>query len=89
MATRFVIPVVKRGELNSALVGSKAHYVNPYWVAQLYASLGDKDLTFQWLEKAYQERNQGIAFLNTEPVFDSLRPDPRLQDLLVRLRLSQ
>lgn len=79
----------KREELNSALDPSKAHYVNPFWIAQLYAGLGDKDRTFDWLEKAYQERNQGIAFLNTEPVFDSLRPDPRFQDLLTRLRLSQ
>ena len=79
----------KREELNSALAGSKAHYLNPFWIAQVYARLGDKDHTFQWLEKAYRERNQGIAFLNTEPVFDTLRPDPRFQDLLTRMRLSQ
>ena len=79
----------KREGLNSSLAGSKAHYVNPFYIAQSFAGLGNKDLTFQWLEKAYQERNQGIAFLNTEPVFDSLRTDPRFQDLLTRLRLSQ
>ena len=61
---------------------SKGRYVSPYVIAQVYTALDDPDRAFQWLEKAYQERDSDLDELKTEPGFDSLRPDPRFQDLL-------
>ena len=44
-----------------------------------------KDQAMAWLEKAYAERfNPGVL---TRPAFDSLRSDPRFQDLLRRIGL--
>jgi tetratricopeptide (TPR) repeat protein len=64
---------------------SKQSYVSSYVTAQAYAALGDTDLAFQWLEKAYQERDSKLAWLKVEPGFDSLRSDPRFQNLLRRM----
>jgi TolB-like protein/DNA-binding winged helix-turn-helix (wHTH) protein len=72
-------------ELKSAIARSKDHYVDSSWIAVLYVRLGERDRAFQWLEKAYQERSDNMAFIQTEPMLDSLRSDPRFQDLLRRM----
>jgi hypothetical protein len=40
------------------------------------------------LEKAYQERADGLNYINVEPGFDFLRSDPRFADLLRRMNLQ-
>jgi tetratricopeptide (TPR) repeat protein len=64
---------------------SKHQYVSPYLVANLLANMNYKDRAFQYLEKAYAERNPMLAFLRVEPVIDPLRSDPRFQALLRRM----
>jgi len=64
---------------------SKRRYVSSYVIAQIYTALGDTGRAFQWLEKAYQERDSQLAWLKAEPGFDSLRSDPRFQNLLRRM----
>ena len=44
--------------------------------------------TCLWLEKAYQERSDGLTYVNVEPAFDFLRSDPRFQNLLRRMNLE-
>jgi len=56
-------------------------------IAALYARLGDRDKAFTWLEKAYEEEEEGLTLLKVEPRFDNLRGDPRFQDLLRRVGL--
>jgi TolB-like protein/Tfp pilus assembly protein PilF len=51
-----------------------------------YASLGEKDKALHWLVKGYEERAPGMAMIKVEPRFDSLRSDPRFQDLLRRMK---
>lgn len=41
-----------------------------------------------WLEKAYTEHSDTLAILKVEPGFDSLRSDPRFQDLMRRVGLE-
>ena len=67
----------------------KQRYVSPAVIAQLYISLGEKDRAFEWLEKAYQERSNFMAYLGVNPVVDPLRSDPRFQDLLRRIGLEK
>ena len=57
-------------------------------IAAVSAILGDKEQAFLWLEKAYEKREFGIPYLKCSPEFDSLRSDPRFQDLLRRVGLS-
>jgi len=40
------------------------------------------------LEKAYQERADGLNYINVEPGFDFLRSEPRFQKLLRRIDLK-
>jgi len=67
---------------------SKHRYISPYLFAVVYLGLSDKDQTFAWLEKAFQDRSFFLIFLKVEPLFDSLRDDPRFQDLLRRMGLQ-
>jgi len=67
---------------------SKTHYVPSYWIAMIHIGLGNKDQSFTWLEKAFQERSSWLAWAGVEPRFDSLRSDPRFNSLLARMRLK-
>jgi hypothetical protein len=57
------------------------------YFACIYAGL-DKEQAFFWLEKAYQERSDGLTYLDVEPTFDPLRSDARFKYLLQRVGLS-
>jgi tetratricopeptide (TPR) repeat protein len=73
-------------ELNSLIEMSKQRYVSAYHIALVYAALKDKEHTFEWLEKAFQERADYLAFVNVEPRFDDFHSDPRFADLLRRMK---
>jgi tetratricopeptide (TPR) repeat protein len=64
---------------------SKQRFVSPYFIGAVYAGLGEKDRAFEFLEKAYEIRADSLVFLNVDPLFDNLRPDPRFQDHLRRI----
>ena len=67
---------------------SRAHDDFPVFVpAFTYASLGNKDHAFAWLEKAYARRNWCIMYLKDDPVWEPLRSDPRFKNLLRRVGL--
>lgn len=61
---------------------------DPMETAALYSLLGEKDMAFTWLEKAYQQRSPLMEFLKEDPDFDNLRSDPRYRELLHRVGLS-
>ena len=63
----------------------EADYLSPYIIALVKIELGEKDKVFELLEKAYQEKNEWLGWLNTDPRLDSLRSDPRFQSLLQRV----
>ena len=67
---------------------STQKYATALGFARIYAGLGDKEQAFAWLEKAYEERSSGLYLLNVDPIWDSLRSDPRFNDLLRRIGLS-
>ncbi|HEY3124585.1 MAG TPA: protein kinase, partial [Thermoanaerobaculia bacterium] len=56
---------------------SRKHYVPPATVSIVFSGLGEKDEALTWLEKANEERDPWVAQLKVQPMFDSLRPDPR------------
>jgi len=69
---------------------SESKYVSPYMIGTVYASLGDKEKAFEYLEKAYQEKSSDLPyFLRADLRIDSLRSDPRFQDLLRRMNFPQ
>jgi tetratricopeptide (TPR) repeat protein len=65
------------------------HRGNPISEAWLYDGLGETDRSIECLERAYRDRSPGLAFLKMETYSDSLRSDPRFQDLMRRLNFPQ
>jgi tetratricopeptide (TPR) repeat protein len=74
---------------NEMLELSKRRYVTPAAMAYVYIGLGDNDQAMVWLEKAYQEHSNYLAYLNTNPIVDPLRSDPRFDDLVRRIGLPE
>jgi len=62
-------------------------YVPAYSIAVAYAGLGDKDQSFQWLERGFQDRAVDMIYLKVDPLFSNLRPDARFEDLVRRIGL--
>jgi TolB-like protein/DNA-binding winged helix-turn-helix (wHTH) protein/Tfp pilus assembly protein PilF len=68
---------------------SKRRYVSPYDIALVYVGLGEKDVAFDWLQKAVADRSISPVPLTSAKEMDSMRSDPRFQDLLRRVGLPQ
>jgi tetratricopeptide (TPR) repeat protein len=58
-------------------------------LARLYDALGRRDEAFAILEKAFATRNSQLPQIAVDPAFDSMRSDPRFQDLVRRMGLPQ
>jgi len=54
-----------------------------------YVSIGDKDRTLAWLDRAVERRNWMIIYLKRDNVWDPLRSDPRFGDFLRRVGRPQ
>ena len=67
---------------------AKQSYVAPLSMAVIYDGFGDKEEAISWLEKAFAEGRTNMG-LKVDPTWDSLRPEPRFQDLLRRMGLAQ
>jgi adenylate cyclase len=67
----------------------RREYLRPYILAEDYAALGEKDEAMDWLEKAYEERDDWINWIKVDPNLDVLRSEPRFVTLLHRVGLTQ
>ena len=67
---------------------SRLRYVSSYHMAIIYAGLDRYDEAFGCLERAYDDNDPWLIWLNTEPKLDSMRDDPRFADLLRRVGLT-
>ena len=54
-------------------------------VAGIYAILGDKEQAVDWLEKAYEQSDDFLVFLNIQPQFENLRSEPRFRALVKKI----
>ncbi|CAN5399199.1 hypothetical protein BH10ACI2_BH10ACI2_17180 [soil metagenome] len=59
--------------------------VSPFLPAVVYAGLNDKDKSFYWLERAYQERSNWLTLIKVGRRLKNLHGDPRFDDLLKRV----
>jgi len=60
----------------------KHRYVSRFAHVYIYTGLGDKNKAFEWLEKAYQERSDSLAWFRFDPESKSLQSDPRFAALM-------
>jgi tetratricopeptide (TPR) repeat protein len=72
--------------LNALKERSNQEHIEPFYIAWVYAGLGEKDPALEWLQKAYEERSSSLVYL-IDPGFDSIRLDPRFTELVRKVGL--
>jgi len=75
-----------RAEAIEALTGSKQ--LSAYSKAEFYSIAGESDSALEWMAQAIDQRDAMAPWFNVTPQFNSLRDDPRFQDLLRRMNLG-
>jgi serine/threonine-protein kinase len=80
----------RRTESDAALgsLTEKFASIDPYGVAAVHAYRGEIDDAFRWLDRAYRAHDTNMLGLKTDPLLRNLKNDPRLQAILVRMRLT-
>jgi TolB-like protein/Flp pilus assembly protein TadD len=60
-----------------------------YQIAEALAWRGEKDKAFEWLERAYQQRDGGLSEVKVDLLLDRLHGDPRFKALLKKMNLPE
>jgi hypothetical protein len=79
----------RKKESNAALRELVAKYqaIDPYLIAVVYAFRNQTDESFEWLDRAYAKRDDGLIATKVDPLLKSLHNDPRFAALLKKLNL--
>lgn len=77
----------RRKEADEALTNYIGNYQNEraYLIARIYAFRGQKDKSFEWIEKAYIRKENGLAYMKGDPLLKNLEDDPRYSAFLKRM----
>jgi len=80
----------RRTESDTALQALIAKYQTDwaYQIAQVYGARGETDLAFDWLERAYAQRDTGLADMKSSPPLRPLHADPRWSAFLRKMGLA-
>ncbi|MDX1383450.1 MAG: tetratricopeptide repeat protein [Thermoanaerobaculia bacterium] len=68
---------------------ARREWVPPIYVAMMQGGLGEVDAAFASLRRAVEARDPGVVYLAVRPGFEPLRGDPRFDDLLAEIGLSE
>jgi hypothetical protein len=66
---------------------SQTRYIRRYYIASIYASLGDADKAFAELEACLLEKDVFVTRVNSDPFMDPIRNDPRFGSIVKRMGL--
>jgi len=80
----------RRTESDAALRDLCAKWADDaaYQIAEVCAVHGDADRAFEWLERAYVQRDAGAAWTKVDPYLRSLHADPRWDAFLRKMGLA-
>jgi TolB-like protein/Flp pilus assembly protein TadD len=68
---------------------SLSQYVSPIAVLLIFLGLGDNERSFQWLDKAYEERSTLLVWAKVDPKLDRLRREPQLNEFLRKMNFDR
>ncbi len=60
-----------------------------FQIAELHAWFGESDQSIQWLERAYAQHDSGLPWAKVDPVFRTVRGDPRFKEVLRKMKLPE
>ncbi len=66
---------------------SSKEYFSPATLAILYLALGDKEAALSLLEKAFDEHDIQLIYINVDAHYDGLRNEPRFQEIVRKVGL--
>jgi TolB-like protein/DNA-binding winged helix-turn-helix (wHTH) protein/Tfp pilus assembly protein PilF len=76
---------VLRWRLKKSEETARNRRTSPYRFAAQHAELGDTNAAFEWLERAFNERDSELVSIKVDPAFDGVRSDSRYASLLRRI----
>jgi serine/threonine-protein kinase len=78
-----------KAEAESAMkeLQSRSGNYSALFLARIHAALGDNDEAIRLLQQVYDDRSESIVWLKVDSTFDTLRSDPRFQELLKKVGL--
>jgi Tfp pilus assembly protein PilF len=81
----------RRGESDAALATLKDKHAGSfaYQIADVHAFRGEADLAFEWLERAYTQRDGGLSDIKADRFLRVLADDPRYKAFLRKLKLPE
>ena len=71
--------------LRKLIVRYEMNKYSPSRIALYYVGMGENDKAFDWLEKAYEEHDSQLVYINTFPEWKSIHSEPKFKDLLKRI----
>lgn len=79
----------KKKEADTALAQCIEKYraSSAYQIAEIHAFRGEADEAFDWLERAYQQRDGGLADMKGDPLLRNIERDPRYRAFLQKMKL--
>ena len=85
MLHRLEAEALYRSQLDKAV---SPHYFMSY-LGSMAKEAGDPTQAVEWLEKAYQDHTVGMIGLKEDRFLDTIRDDPRFQDLMRRMNFPE
>jgi adenylate cyclase len=61
----------------------------PSEIARVYAFRGEKGRAFEWLDRAYDGRDEDLYFIKGDPLFKNIEGDPRFKTFLKKMNLPE
>jgi tetratricopeptide (TPR) repeat protein len=79
----------KKKEADAALSAIIKEYQNDsaFQIAEIYAYRGEADRAFEWLERAYKQRDTGLSQMKGDPLLRNVEHDPRYTAFLKKMKL--
>jgi len=81
----------RKSESDAALAEAIRHNGTswPSEIARVYAFRGEKDRAFEWLDRAFELRDEDLYVIKGDPLFKNLEGDPRYKAFLRKMNLPE